>query len=427
NLDGVGSQREFRRYYPAGPDCAQLVGFTDIDDHGQSGLELSFDAWLKPTHGKKRVVEDRGGRWVQDLEDVQIAKSGNDLKLSIDLRIQSLALRELSRALEDYKAKSATLVMIDIQTGEILAMISAPTFNPNKRQERVGPFTRNRAVTDQFEPGSTLKPFTVLMGLESGKFTPHTMIDTNPGYFFIGAHKVRDLHNYGSLSLTQILLKSSNVGVSRIALSVSSEQFIKSLTRFGFGQPILTGFPGESSGLMHEHVRLDQFSRAAMSFGYGLALTPLHLAWAYATIGAYGIKRPLTLQQIEKPETGQRIIAAETAATLLEMLAQVTERGTGRRAQIPGYRTAGKTGTIRVTEGGGYSEHRHIGLFAGITPVKNPRLATVVIIEEPQAGESYYGGISAAPVYARVVGGALHLLNVPPDNLPTNEPPKNQR
>lgn len=417
NLEGLHLQREFRRYYPAGPDLAQVIGFTDIDDNGLSGIELGFNDWLKATHGKKRVIEDPTGKWVQDLEDVVVAKAGRNLKLSIDLRIQSLALRELSQAVETLKAKSATLVMIDVESGEILTMITAPSYNPNNRVERTGPNMRNRALTDQFEPGSTMKPFTILMGLESGHFNPETLVNTDPGFYFIGEHKVRDLRNNGLITLTEILLRSSNVGVSRVALTIPPVTFLESLKRFGVGQSLQLGFPGESTGRFNDNPKVDTFSRATMSFGYGLAVTPVHLTWAYATLGALGVKRPLSLLKVEGPVPGVQIAATDYSRQLLDMLALVPERGTAKRAQIPGYRTAGKTGTIRISEGGrGYSENRHMGLFAGITPVAHPRLATVVVVEEAQ-GNNYYGGLSAAPIYARVVGGALHLLNIPPDNL----------
>ncbi len=424
NLTGIGIKREFRRYYPAGMQTAQLTGFTDIDDHGQAGLELTFEQNLKPTIGKKRVLEDRTGRWVKDLDYFQPARQGEDIALSIDLRIQGFAYRELESAIQKYQAKSATLVMIDIPTGEILAMVSAPSFNPNNRQDCHGTHTRNRALTDLYEPGSTIKAFTIASALESRQFTPDTIIDTTPGYYQIGKHTVKDIHNYGVLSLKEVLSKSSNVGISKITLALPPEQLLETFRKLGLGDSINTPFPGERKGILPPPPK-NAFMHATLAFGYGLSVTPLQIAHAYATLASGGIKIPVSLTKIRDPSriVQERVLPEDVANSTMEVLMDVLGRkGTGSRADIPGYKTAGKTGTIRVVGPHGYDKNRHIGLFAGVTPVDHPRLATVIIVEEPNEA-NYYGGLVAAPIYKNVVGKALYILNVPPDNtLQDNSP-----
>ncbi|MBS0287460.1 MAG: penicillin-binding protein 2 [Proteobacteria bacterium] len=417
NIAGIGLKREFRRYYPTGMQSAQLIGFTDIDDQGQTGLELTFEEQLKPIIGKKRVLEDRTGRHVQDIEQLQTPHSGQDIALSIDVRIQGFAYRELENALERYGAKSATLVMLDVQTGEVIAMVTAPSFNPNNRQECHGASTRNRALTDLIEPGSTIKAFSIASALESRLFTPETLIDTNPGSFYIGHHLVRDHHNYGVLSLKEILSKSSNVGISKVTLAVPPEQLINTFRKLGLGDSTSTPFPGERHGMLPAPPK-NPFIHATIAFGYGLAVTPLQLVHAYATLATNGEMRPISLLKIHDPSSvkGEQVLPPDVAKSTLTMLTEVlTTQGTGSRGNIPGYKTAGKTGTTRVVGPNGYDPNRHIGLFAGITPVDNPRLATIVVVEEPNEA-NYYGGLVAAPIYKNVVSKALHILNVPPDN-----------
>lgn len=411
---GLGKSREFKRFYPSGKQVAQLVGFTDIDDVGQTGLELSFENHLKPKIGKKRVLEDRMGNWIQDIDQFEAPKSGQNIALSIDLRIQSIALRELEAAVEKFGAKSATLVMIDIESGEVLAMVTAPSYNPNNPKERVGDALRNRALTDQLEPGSTVKPITILSALASEQFDPNTIIDTYPGTMRVGDHVVRDIRNYGQLSIKQILQHSSNVGVSKITLSLPSKQLINTFDKLGLGTGTLTPFPGEQRGKLPPppHPK-NPFGHATLAFGYGLAVTPLQLAQAYAIIGAKGIKRPVSLTKQEKSKLQEeRVLPQNICEEMLEMLSSIISQGT--RANILGFLTAGKTGTVRVVGPQGYDPNRHIGLFAGISPVKNPKLATVVIVEEPDE-KHYYGGLTAAPVYKNVVSQALIVLNVPPE------------
>lgn len=417
NIQGIGLKREFRRYYPAARQTAQLIGFTDIDDHGQAGLELTFEDSLKPTIGKKRVLEDRTGRWVKDLDYFQSARQGEDIALSIDLRIQGFAYRELEKAIAQYQAKSATLVMIDIPTGEILAMVSAPSYNPNNRQDCHGTHTRNRALTDLYEPGSTIKAFTIASALASRQFSPDSIIDTTPGYMTIGKHTVKDIHNYGVLSLKEVLSKSSNVGISKITLALPPEQLLATIKGLGLGDSINTPFPGERKGVLPQAPK-SPFAHATLAFGYGLSVTPLQIAHAYATLAKGGMKTPVSLTKVKHPQPLQdeRVLPEDVANATMDILTDVlTRSGTGSRADIPGYKTAGKTGTIRVVGPHGYDKNRHIGLFAGVTPVDNPRLATVIVVEEPNEA-NYYGGLVAAPIYKNVVGKALYILNVPPDN-----------
>lgn len=420
NIPGVSLKREFRRFYPAGRQTAQLVGFTDIDDHGQAGLELTFEGSLKPLVGKKRVLEDRTGRWVKDVSQLQTAHSGQDIALSIDLRIQGFAYRELEKAIHEYHAKSATLVMLDVQTGEVLAMLSAPSFNSNNRQECQGGATRNRALTDLIEPGSTIKAFSIASALTSRQFNPETLIDTAPGFYTIANHQVKDHHNYGVLSLKEILSKSSNVGISKITLALPPQQLIKTFHALGLGDSINTTFPGERRGTLPPPPK-NPFMQATLAFGYGLAVTPLQLAHAYATLATNGVKRPISLIKIDDPSEipTEQALPSDVAHNTFLMLTEVlSQQGTGSRATIPGYKTAGKTGTTRVVGPHGYDPNRHIALFAGVTPVDNPRLATVVVIEEPDE-KRYYGGLVAAPVYKNVVSKALYILNIPPDNTLT--------
>ncbi|MGE3318262.1 MAG: peptidoglycan D,D-transpeptidase FtsI family protein [Candidatus Berkiella sp.] len=417
NIPGLGLKREFRRYYPAARQTAQLIGFTDIDDHGQAGLELTFEDSLKPTIGKKRVLEDRTGRWVKDLDYFQSARQGEDIALSIDLRIQGFAYRELEKAIALYQAKSATLVMIDIPTGEILAMVSAPSYNPNNRQDCHGTHTRNRALTDLYEPGSTIKAFTIASALASRQFSPDSIIDTSPGYFTLGKHTVKDIRNYGVLTLKEVLSKSSNVGISKITLALPAEQLVETIRKLGLGDSINTSFPGERRGILPQ-VPKNPFTHATLAFGYGLSVTPLQIAHAYATLASGGVKTPVSLTKVNNASQlkAERVLPEDVANATMNILTDVlTRTGTGARANIPGYKTAGKTGTIRVVGPHGYDKNRHIGLFAGVTPVDNPRLATVIVVEEPSEA-NYYGGLVAAPIYKNVVGKALYILNVAPDS-----------
>jgi cell division protein FtsI (penicillin-binding protein 3) len=416
-ISGIGLKREYRRYYPTGKQTAQIVGFTNIDDEGQAGIELSFNEHLKPVFGKKRVLEDRYGHWIQDVDHIQMPKAGDNINLSIDLRLQAIALYELEQALEKYKAKSATVVMIDTQTTEIICMVSAPSFNPNSINERSGPYVRNRAVTDTFEPGSTFKALSLASALANGNIGEDSIIDTRPGVLYIGEHKVKDVSNNGQIKVKDILRRSSNIGITKLTLGTSSEDLVSTLRNLGFGASLYTDFPGERSGILPD-APLSPFIQATLAFGYGLSSTPLQLANSYATLANAGIRYPVSLIKREKIENlnGRRVLPENVANSVMKMLSEVTEKGgTGTRAKIPGYKTAGKTGTVRIVGPNGYDPNRHNAYFVGITPVKNPRLATVIIVEEPNE-KKYYGGLVAAPLYKSIVSKAIHVLNIPPDN-----------
>ncbi len=421
-VPGVYTQREYRRYYPGGEVTGHLVGFTDIDDQGQEGLELAYDDWLRGHPGAKRVMRDRLGRTIADVESIRTPRPGQPLYTSIDLRVQYLAYRELKRAYLDHDAASASIVVIDIHTGEVLAIANQPSFNPNKRTDYEARRYRNRAVTDIFEPGSALKPLIVAAALEHGLYRPDSPIDTSPGYIRIGGWIIEDARDFGALDVTAVLTRSSNVGATKIALSLESGQLWSTLAGFGLGSLTASGFPGESAGLLNDPVHWRPITQATIAYGYGLSVTPLQLAQAFATIGAGGVRYPVTFQRIGQPPVGQRVIGERTARQMLEMLETViSPEGTGQLAAVPGYRVAGKTGTSRKTEAGGYSSDRYTSVFAGVAPVTQPRLAIVVVVDEPR-GEVYYGGDVAAPVFSAVMSGALRLLAVPPDGVAPQTP-----
>jgi len=417
-IAGVGLKREYYRYYPAGEVASHVVGFTNIDDQGQEGLELAFDRWLTGVPGRKLIVQDRLGRPVGDLEQLTVAQPGKDLTLSIDKRLQYLAYRELKATVQKYQARSGSVVIMDVHTGEVLAMVNQPSYNPNNRSERRSAALRNRAVTDVLEPGSTIKPLTVVAALESGKYRTDSRIQTSPGWFMVNALTVQDSHDYGLLDLTGIIRKSSNVGVSKIALSLAPEQLWDVFTRLGLGRDSGSGFPGEASGFLSHHGQQGKVKRATMSYGYGLSVTPLQLVRAYSAMAADGVLPAVSFQKLAQASKGQRVISRRTAQVISQMLTSVVGKGgTGRRAKVVGYQVAGKTGTVRKSASGSYAKDRHTALFTGFAPVSNPRLAAVVVINEPQ-GKKYYGGQVAAPLFSKVMSGALRLLNVLPDDLP---------
>lgn len=415
---GVFLQREYRRYYPAGEVAAHVVGFTDIDDQGQEGIELAYNDWLQGTPGSKRVIKDRLGRIVEDVERIRARHPGNTLALSIDRRLQYLAYRELKAAVIEHKARSGSAVLMDASTGEVLALVNQPSYNNNDRSGMQGSRYRNRAVTDVFEPGSTIKPFTVAAALQSGKYRPDTPVDTAPGRLRVGRDTVRDVHDYGLLDVSHVIIKSSNVGASKIALSLEPHRLWSLFRQLGFGSATGSSFPGESGGhLMHYH-RWHPIEQATMAFGYGLSVTPLQLAQAYAVLASDGYRRPVSFLRIDSAVEGERILSARVSRQVRNMLESVVSpSGTGNRARVPGYRVAGKTGTVHKSTAQGYAEDRYIAVFAGMAPASRPRLVLVVMINEPSNGE-YYGGQVAAPVFSKVMGGALRLLDIPPDNLP---------
>jgi cell division protein FtsI (penicillin-binding protein 3) len=418
---GVSLQREYRRYYPDGEVAAQVLGFTDVDDVGQEGIELAFDEWLRGEPGAKRVVKDGKHAVIENVESIRPARPGRDLVLSIDRRIQYLAYRELKAAVYQHKAKSGSVVVLDTTSGEILAMVNQPSYNPNNRTRWHPSTLRNRAVTDLFEPGSTLKAFTVAAGLETGQYRPDTPIDTSPGFWRVGGNTVRDVHNYGPLDITGVIRKSSNVGSSKIALSLDKQVFWSLLNRLGFGAVSASGFPGEASGLLVNYRRWRPIEVATLSFGYGLSVTPLQLAHAYSVF-ADGELRPVSFLKQQKTPHSESIVSKRTADELRAMLEEaVGPEGTAPAARVVGYRVGGKTGTVRKSIAGGYSTEQYVSVFSGIAPLSSPRLSIVVMINEPGNGD-YYGGKVAAPVFSKVVAGALRFLNVAPDGLDSTPP-----
>ena len=421
-LPGVNVQREYRRYYPAGEVTGHLVGFTDIDDAGQEGLELAFNHWLAGESGAKRVLKDRLGRSVENVESIRPPHHGKDLQTSIDLRIQYLAYRTLKAAIRQHNAESGSIVILDVKTGEVLAIVNQPTYNPNDRSQFSAARYRNRAITDIFEPGSSIKPLIVAAALESGEYRPSSIIDTAPGFVVVGPKTIEDSRNLGRISLTTILARSSNVGVTKLAMSLEPDQLWNTMTRFGLGTLTSSGFPGESAGLLTHFNHWRPISQATLAYGYGVSVTPLQLAQAYSVLGSDGVFRPVSLVALDAPAEGEQVLAADSAAGVRRMLeAVVAPGGTGTKAAVTGYRIAGKTGTAWKFAAGGYSEDKYISIFAGLAPASDPRLAAVVVIDEP-TGELYYGSDVAAPVFSDVVSESLRLLAIPPDAMPARDP-----
>ncbi len=420
-LPGVYLQREYRRYYPTAEVTSHVLGFTDIDDIGQEGLELAFGEWLNGEPGAKRVIRDGRHYAIEDVESIRRPDPGKNLQLSIDRRIQYLAYRALKEAMVEHDAKSASAVVLDVATGEVLAMVNQPSFNPNNRSKLQISHLRNRAVTDVFEPGSTIKPFIVSVALESGHFAPDTPVSTSPGYYRVGRNTVRDVHDFGQLDVAGVIRKSSNVGISKIALALPREDIWALFSDLGFGQPTGSGFPGEASGLLSHYYGWNPIETATLAFGYGLSVTPLQLAQAYAVLAAGGVKRPVTFLKQDRAPSGRRIISAEVTAHIMNMLEQAAgPQGTAPAARVAGYRVAGKTGTVRKSIAGGYADDKFVAVFAGMAPASDPILVMVVMVNEPR-NDKYYGGLVAAPVFSRVMSGALRLLAVPPDDLPLME------
>ena len=417
-IAGVYGEREYRRFYPAGEVAAQLVGFTNVDGEGIAGLELAYNDWLQGAPGKKKYIKDLHGEVVRDIGVLQPALPGKSLTLSIDLRLQYLQHRELRRAVTASGAVSGSIVTLDAHTGEILAMVNYPVYNPNSRKGVKASHMRNRAMTDVYEPGSTMKALTLVAALESGRYTPDTVIDTSPGRIRVGRKVYPDPRNYGEITLTRVIQKSSQVGVTKIALDLGHEPIWEVFNRFGIGHPPGTGFPGESAGRLPNRPRWHITEKVSLAFGYGITTTPLQLASAYTVFANDGVLPQVSLlaQEGVAPE-GTAVISAKVAAQVLKVLHAVTgEHGTARKARVPGYQVGGKTGTVHKVGPGGYMDDQYVALFAGVAPSNDPRIVTVVVINEPK-GEAYGGGSAAAPVFSKVTEGALRLLNVPPTEL----------
>lgn len=413
-IPGIFMQREYRRYYPAGEVAAHAVGFTSIDDDGQEGLELAYQNWLSGKPGSRRVIKDRQGHIVEDLEAVKVPQDGHDLVLAVDRKIQYLAHRELAQAVETHKAKAGAAVVLDARTGEVLAMVNVPSYNPNNPVNLRGR-SRNRSVIDIFEPGSTLKPFTAAAALDQGTFTADTTIQTAPGYLRVGSATVHDAHPQGLITVAQIIQKSSNVGSAKMALSMEPQYMWSMFNQMGFGRPTGIGFPGEASGKLRNYKTWRPIEQATMSYGHGISLSLLQLARAYTVFANDGELRPVSLLKQNEPVVGHQVFSAKTARSVKDMLELVVQSGgTAPRAQIVGYRVAGKTGTAHKLGPGGYLPDKYVSSFVGFAPASNPRLIMAVMIDEPSKGQ-YYGGTVAAPVFSSVMAGALRMLAVPQD------------
>ncbi|WP_110668390.1 peptidoglycan D,D-transpeptidase FtsI family protein [Salinicola halophilus] len=414
-MSGVYARDEYKRYYPAGEVAAQLVGVTNVDDQGQEGLELAYNRYLTGQPGKRRVLKDRKGRLVRDLHLIEDAKPGGDLSLSIDLRLQYMAYRELAAGIRKNDADGGSLVMLDAHTGEVLAMANLPSYNPNNRSDVDVRGLRNQAITDAIEPGSVMKPLAMSAALASEQFTPESIINTSPGWMVVDGFTIKDFRNYGKLDPAGILLHSSNIGMAHIALELDKDTIWNRYRALGLGQTPGTGFPGENSGSLPAPNNLARSSQAAMAYGYGVAVTPMQLASAYTAIANDGNRLHPSLLKLSGEPESDPVMSPTVAHQLLDMLEKIVRPNAGGHlAMVPGYQIAGKTGTVRKVTSQGYQETEYRGLFAGIAPATNPRIVTVVMIDNPKKGD-YYGGLVAAPVFSRVVGSALRLLDVPPD------------
>ena len=414
NIPGVFLQREYKRFYPAGDVTAHVVGFTDINDVGQEGFELAQNSHLSGKAGSRKVIKDRQGRIVEDLEDVKVPQDGKDLVLSIDRRLQYLAFRELTKAVEHHKAKAGAAVVLDAKTGEVLAMVNLPTYNPNNPVNIVGK-TRNRVITDVFEPGSTLKPMTAGAAMEFGNFKPNTKIQTAPGYLTINGATIHDAHPHGVLTVSEVIQKSSNVGSAKMALSLKREEMWSTFNQFGFGSRANIGFPGEASGRLRPYKSWRPIEQATMSYGHGISLTLLQLARAYTVFANEGELKNISLLKLNESTVGHQVFSAQVANDMKGMLElAVLPGGTALRAQVAGYRVGGKTGTAHKLGKAGYEKDKYVGSFVGMAPASNPRLIMAVMIDEPTNGE-YYGGTVAAPVFSAVMADALRMLAVPQD------------
>lgn len=420
NLPGVFLKREYRRYYPSAEVTAHVVGMNSVDDAGKEGIELAYQDWLSGKPGSRRVIKDRLGHVVEDMESIRAPQPGRELALSIDQRIQYLAFRELKSAIVSNEAKAGSIVVLDVNSGEVLALANWPTYNPNNRDTINLERARNRAVVNLFEPGSTLKPFTVAAALESGLVSPGSMIDTEGGRYTVGNRTIHDAHPEGILTVAQVIQKSSNVGSAKMALSMAPQKLWTMLSDVGFGVPTKVGFPGEVTGKLRAYQTWKPIEQATMSYGHGISVSLLQLARAYSVFATDGELKPLTLIRRDQPVDGKRVVSARTAASVRKMLEMVTQPGgTATRAQVVGYRVAGKTGTAHKLIGASYAPDRYVSSFVGFAPASQPRLVIAVMLDEP-GGKSYYGGEVAAPVFSNVMAGALRLLGIEPDATPDN-------
>ena len=416
-IPGIHLRKESKRFYPTGEISAHVVGFTNVDDKGIEGVERVYDQLLTGENGEKRYRKDAKGRKIEILS-VKEATPPKDITLSIDLRLQYLSYQSLKTTVKQYNARSGSAVILDVKTGEILAMVNQPAFNPNNRRGLKISDYRNRAVTDLFEPGSIVKPFTVASGLKSGKFTVDTVIDTRPGLFKVSGHTIKDFRDYGQIKIDTLIQKSSNIGASKIALALKPDQLWQGFSSFGLAEPTGAYFPGEAMGNLPDPQSWRKLDRAVMAYGYGLATSTLQIARAYMVLANGGILQPVSFIKLDEKPQGRRVFSNDVMADVVTMMESVVKTGgTARQAAVENYTVAGKTGTVKKAVRGGYAEGHYLSLFAGIIPAKNPRLAMVVMVDDPQ-GDDYYGGLIAAPVFSEVMTGAMRLLNIAPDALP---------
>lgn len=416
NLPGIYVEPQYQRTYPTGSVTAQVIGFTNIDDEGVAGLELAYDQWLEGIPGKKQILQDRYGEEIAVVSKMREAKPGHDLVLSIDHRIQYIADHVLAKTIEDNQAEAGSVIVMNPKTGEILAMSNQPTFDPNLPHDPPYGRYRNRAVTDMFEPGSTMKAFSIANALESGQYTPDTMIQTAPGWMYLGNNRVRDELNYGDLTVRQVLQHSSNMGVAKMTLALGPDHFLAILHNVGFGQRTASGFPGESPGMFPHHDQWRPFVLATLAFGYGITVTPLQLAQAYSIIANHGELCPVTFIAQTDPVTCSQVMNPRTSAEMLQLLESVLQQGgTGTRAVVPGYLIAGKTGTAYIATAHGYDHHRINASFVGIAPVSDPQLVVAVVIRDPKVHDE--GATVAAPAFSEIMAQSLRILDIPPDQL----------
>ncbi|MDR2261203.1 MAG: penicillin-binding protein 2 [Azoarcus sp.] len=417
DLPGIYQQDEYRRFYPNGEVMAHMLGYTSVDDRGQAGIELGFERTLAGKMGKRRIVRDLHGRVVEDVEYIDQPSEGGDVALAMDANIQYLAYTALREAMRQHRAKAGSIVVIDVHTGEVLALVNAPTFNPNNRAQLTGAHLRNRVFTDVFEPGSIMKPFVAAMALESGRFTAATPVDTNSGRMSIGNRAIHDTHAYRTLTVAEIIQKSSNIGAAKIALEFPPEHMWSFYKQLGFGSPLRLGFPGEASGNLRPPQSWKPVEQATMAYGHGVSVTLIQVARAYLAFARDGELLPLSLTRVDAPPRGTRVFSPQVAREVRKMLETVVDTGgTATRAQVAGYRVAGKTGTANKIENKRYV-NKYVSSFVGLAPVSNPRLVVAVAIDEPSAGQ-HFGGTVAAPVFAKVAEGALRSLGIAPDARP---------
>ncbi len=425
-LPGVHIQRDYKRFYPASEVASHVVGFVDIDEKGQEGMELAFDSWLKGVPGRKRVLKDRLGNVIENLALEKEPKAGNDMRLSLDLRLQYIAYRELKSVVKAHNAKAGSIVVLDAKNAEILAMVNQPSYNPNNRESLLPGSLRNRAITDVFEPGSTMKPLTMLAAFESGKYSLSSKVDTSPGILRIGQKRIRDHRDYGVIDVATVVAKSSNVGTSKIALDITGEKVWDMFYRLGLGQAVGTGFPGEGVGVLPHPVKWKPLTVATLSYGYGLNVTALQLARAYQVVANDGMGYLPSLLAGSQAGKGTRVVEKSVAWQVRQSLVKVIEKGgTGTRAQVESYQAAGKTGTVHSVGKSGYQDSQYKALFAGMVPAEAPEVVMAIVIDGPQ-GDEYYGGEVAAPVFSRIASSAMRLMNVAPDTIPTPEAAEKQ-